>query len=154
VVKDSLLDYPLFGRILKDLNPITVTRRHPKEDFRQVLEKGTQEIERGLSVIVFPQSTRTPYFAPADFNSLGVKLARRAGVRVIPVALRTDFQSVGRIFRDFGHLDRKRPIHFKFGAPIPVEGNGRQAHERATEFITTQLREWGVEIRGGPGPGE
>lgn len=156
VVKESLTRYPLFGRIMRDLDPITVGRRNPREDLREVLEKGEKALRAGMSVILFPQSTRAPYFAPAAFNSMGVKLARRAGVPVIPVALRTDFQGVSRIrwMRDFGPLDRKKPIHFKFGPPLRVEGNGRETHEQVLAFLATQLREWGVEIRDGREAGE
>ncbi|MDI6775542.1 MAG: lysophospholipid acyltransferase family protein [Verrucomicrobiota bacterium] len=150
VVKESLTRYPLFGRIMRDLDPITVGRRTPREDLRAVLEKGTRSLQRGVSVILFPQSTRAAYFAPAEFNSLGAKLAKRAGAPLIPVALKTDFQGVGRIraIRDFGPLDRSKPIYFKFGPPLRVQGDGHETHEQVVAFIADQLREWGVEIRG------
>ncbi|MEW5802368.1 MAG: lysophospholipid acyltransferase family protein, partial [bacterium] len=40
VVKDVLLDYPVFGHLLRSTEPIAVTRKNPREDLKTVLEKG------------------------------------------------------------------------------------------------------------------
>jgi 1-acyl-sn-glycerol-3-phosphate acyltransferase len=150
VVKESLIRYPLFGRIMRELGPITVGRKSPRDDLKEVLEKGTAALGLGTSVVLFPQATRSTYFAPADFNSLGAKLAKRSGAPLIPVALKTDFQGVSRIraMRDLGPLDRSQTIHFAFGPPMPVQSNGREEHEKTVAFITERLRAWGTEIRG------
>jgi 1-acyl-sn-glycerol-3-phosphate acyltransferase len=95
--------------------------------------------------VIFPQSTRTVGFDPAAFNSLGVKLAARAGVRVLPVALQTNFQTNGGRIKDIGPLDRFQPVRFRFGEPMAVSGNGRDAHQACVRFITATLREWGVD---------
>ena len=103
VVKESLLTYPVFGRVMTALDPIAVTRRNPREDLKHVLKKGAEELGRGISVVLFPQSTRSVTFDPTTFNSLGVKLAGRAGVPIVPVALRTDFRGIGRTIRQDGN---------------------------------------------------
>ncbi|MCX8043932.1 MAG: 1-acyl-sn-glycerol-3-phosphate acyltransferase, partial [Desulfobacterota bacterium] len=95
VVKEQLFNVPLFGLYLK--NCIGVTRKHPAEDFRQVMTRGADKIQAGNSVIVFPQATRSPTFQPEKFNTLGVKLAKRCGVPVIPLALKTDFWGTGKL---------------------------------------------------------
>ncbi len=146
VVKESLLSYPLFGRVLKAVQPISVTRRDPREDLKEVLAQGEACLRSGRSVVIFPQATRALEFDPAKFNSLGVKLARKAGVQVVPVALQTDFQGIGEWIRDFGPLQRKNPIRFKVGVPLTVEGNGREAQQRVVEFISETLRSWGVKV--------
>lgn len=140
VIKQQLLDVPLFGAYLSDC--ITVSRTSPAEDFKQVMHKGTATIARGASVLIFPQATRTPDLEPDNFNTLGVKLARKAGVPVIPIALRTDFWGVGRLVKDFGPLHPTRTIHFEFGPPLPVTGNGKAEHEHIVRFITDRLAQW------------
>jgi len=40
IVKQNLLEYPVFKHILSTRNPIAVTRKHPREDLKRVLEKG------------------------------------------------------------------------------------------------------------------
>jgi 1-acyl-sn-glycerol-3-phosphate acyltransferase len=144
VVKETLLKFPIFGPVLKTaLNPIPVGRDNPREDLQFVLQEGVKRLQKGVSIIVFPQSTRTVEFVAEKFNSLGVKLARRADVWVMPVALKTDFWGNGRSFwRDFGPINREQPIHIAFGEPFPVTGSGKEAHERVVAFIQYHLEKW------------
>ncbi|MCA9985629.1 MAG: 1-acyl-sn-glycerol-3-phosphate acyltransferase [Anaerolineales bacterium] len=142
VVKASLLDYPVFGRFLTATDPIPLERDNPREDLQKVLQEGAARIERGLSLIIFPQSTRREDCDPESFNSLAVKLARKAGVRIVPVAVKTDFWGNGKLIRDFGPLRRDRPIHMRFGAPVTVTGNGREAHKEIVDYITSTFAGW------------
>ncbi|MCS7203821.1 MAG: 1-acyl-sn-glycerol-3-phosphate acyltransferase [Thermodesulfovibrio sp.] len=139
VVKDSLLRYPFFNEILKTLKPIAVTRRNPKEDYKVVMQEGVKRIKDGVSVVVFPQATREIIFNPDKFNTLGVKLAQKADVQLIPIALRTDAWAVGKIFKDFGRIDPTKPICFFIGRPIKIEGKGIKEHLQIIDFIRQSL---------------
>jgi 1-acyl-sn-glycerol-3-phosphate acyltransferase len=89
-------------------------------------------------------------FDVRNFNTLGVKLARKSGVPVVPIALKTDFHGAGRWLKDIGPIFPDRPIYFKFGNPIPIVGNGMAAHRSVVEFITQNLASWGVGVRTHP----
>ena len=143
IVKDSLLTYPVFGHVMRSRDPIAVSRANPREDLKAVLEGGKERLARGVSLIIFPQTTRTPHFDPAEFNTLGVKLARRAGVPVVPVALLTDAWGTGKRFKDFGKIDPSKAVHLAFGEPLWVEGRGEAEHEAIISFIQGKLKEWG-----------
>lgn len=140
VVKKSLLKYPFFGKILATLKPIPVTRKNPKEDYKVVIEEGLKRLKEGISVIVFPQATREIVFDPSRFNTLGVKLARKAGVYAVAIALRTDAWGVGKVIKDFGRIDPKKPICFFIGKPIYIEDKGVKEHLQIIEFIEDSLR--------------
>jgi 1-acyl-sn-glycerol-3-phosphate acyltransferase len=148
VVKKSLVDYPVFGPVMRSRDPITVGRANPREDYAAVLEGGARRLEEGRSLIIFPQTTRSALFDPAQFNSMGVKLARRAGVPVVPVALKTDAWENGRRLKDFGKVVPSRPVHIRFGEPMAVSGTGAEQHARVVEFITASLAEWGAGAAG------
>lgn len=145
VVKPSLLKYPFFKHVLASRDPIVVGRANPREDLIRVLEGGTERLASGRSIIVFPQSTRSVTFDPAHCNSIGVKLAKRAAVPIIPVALKTDAWSGGRLIKDFGPIYPSRTIHFRFGEPLVVEGAGKAEHTRICAFISAALEEWAKE---------
>ena len=147
VIKQSLLDYPVFGPIMRAVPYIAVGRAEPRQDLRAVLEQGAAWLRRGTAVMVFPQATRHAWFEPGRFNTLGVKLAARAGALVVPVALCTDFLAPGRMFKDFGTVHPDRPIRIAFGPPQTVEGNGRAAQAATVAFIEAAMRDWGVPIR-------
>ena len=106
------------------------------------LQAEAYSIEDGYSTLVFPQKTRTVNFSPDEFNSVGVKLAKKANVPLVPIALKTDFWKNGKIIKDFGNIDRSKKIFFRFGEPIHVTGNGKEDHEKIVQFIVAQLAEW------------
>ena len=144
VVKKSLVEYPVFRHIMRSRDPITVGRENPREDLKAVLDGGTERLKAGTSIIIFPQTTRATLFDPSSFNSIGVKLARKAGVPVVPIAIRSDAWGNGRLLKDFGKIDPSKPVRFSFGKPIRIEGRGDEEHREVLGFIQGKLREWGV----------
>lgn len=142
VIKESLLTYPVFRHVMRSRNPVAVTRTNPRQDLKTVLEEGAKRLEEGTSIIVFPQTTRTTAFDPAEMTSIGVKLAKKAGVRIVPLALRTDAWMNGKYLKDLGRINVRRKVHFAFGPALRVEGKGNEAQYRITEFITAQLTGW------------
>jgi len=143
IVKRSLMTMPFFGPIMRARDPVTVGRDNPREDMVTVMTQGVRKLQSGTSLIVFPEATRQKRFKPDQFNSLGVKLARRAGVQAMPIAVKTDFWRPGGPIKDLGRLDRSQPIHIEFGEAMTVEGNGREQHGAVVEFIRSRLVTWG-----------
>jgi 1-acyl-sn-glycerol-3-phosphate acyltransferase len=142
VAKKSLTKYPLFGTALMACDPIIVGRDNPREDLR-IMTAGTHDrLSRGISVVVFPQTTRTKVFAPEHFNSIGAKLAKREGVPLVPLALKTDLWGNGRWMKDIGRIDPKLDVRFRFGEPIDAAADDREAHRKTVEFIEATLEEW------------
>lgn len=147
VVKESLVKHPLFGDVMRSRNPIVVGRTDPRKDLEAVMNGGMELLSKGISIIIFPQSTRSLAFKPEEFNSLGVKLAKKAGVKVVPIAIKTDFWGNGKWIKELGPLDSKKPIHFKFGEPFSITGNGKEENQRIIEFIQSNLEIWNAELR-------
>jgi 1-acyl-sn-glycerol-3-phosphate acyltransferase len=142
VVKESLVNHPLFGPVMRARRPIAVKRANPREDFQTVMARGRELLARGISIIIFPQSTRSAAFLPEAFNSLGIKLAKAAGVQIMPVAVKTDFWENSKYLKDLGTINRNRPIHMVFGRPFPIQGTGKEEHQQVIDFIASHLREW------------
>lgn len=142
VVKESLINIPVFGTVMRSRNPIVVSRTNSKQDLINVISQGKNKLENGISVIIFPEGTRQVEFNPEKLNSLGIKLAKEAGCQVIPVAIKTDFWRNGKLIKDIGPLKRKEPICMTFGVPISITGNGKAEHKQVIEFITEKVNEF------------
>ncbi len=142
VVKQSLVEYPVFKYVMRSRNPITVGRSNPRDDLRTVLEGGAERLKAGISIILFPQTTRTPLFIQEQFNTIGIKLAKRAEVPVVPIALKTDAWGNGRLLKDFGRIDPAKTVHFAFGKPLLIKDRGNEEHEQVVDFIKRKLEEW------------
>lgn len=142
VVKQSLVDYPVFKHIMRSRNPITVGRTNARDDLRAVLEGGVERLKAGSSIIIFPQTTRSRVFDPEAFNTIGIKLAKKAGVPVVPIALKTDAWGNGKFLKDYGKIDASKKVYFAFGKPMMIKDRGAEEHAEIIEFIRTKLREW------------
>ena len=142
VIKQSLLTVPFFRDIMRSLGAIPVGRENPRDDLRAVLGDGKKVLESGRSIIIFPQWTRSETFDAAKFNSIGIKLAKSAGVRVLPFALKTDFLGNGKYLRDMGPVRPKRGVYFEFAPARAVEGNGQVLQQEIIGFIQSRLASW------------
>ena len=148
VIKEDLLSYPVFQHVMRSRNPIAVSRTNPRQDLKVVLTEGQERLQKGISVIVFPQTTRSHLFSSEQMSSIGVKLAKKADVPVIPLALKTDCWQNGRWIKDFGRLDVAKTAHFAFGRPIAkVLGKGDEEQALVNAFIAGELQNWESETK-------
>jgi 1-acyl-sn-glycerol-3-phosphate acyltransferase len=146
VVKEKLMGGFFWGPIMRSRDPIVVSRTDPRADLEVVLREGQARLAAGISVIVFPQGTRTESWKREGFNSLGVKLASKAGVRIMPVALKTDYWGSSGLFRGFGPVHRDREVHIEFGESLEVSGRGKAEQELCLDFVESRLKKWGASI--------
>lgn len=142
VVKEDLTTHALFGPVMRARNPVTVGRSNSREDLMSVITQGKELLESGTSIVLFPQGSRKDIFTPKEFNSLGVKLAKSANVKIVPIAIKTDFWGNGKIIKDFGPIRRKRKIYISIEKPIVISGNGKSENDQAIEFIGSKLKSW------------
>ena len=142
IIKQDLLEYPIFKHIMRARDPIVVSRTNPRQDLKAVMEGGVERLKNGISIIVFPQTTRMPSIDPAQFNTIGIKLAKKADVPIVPLALLSDAWGTGKYLKDLGKLDPSKSVHFSFGEPMRVQGRGTDEHEAIIHFIESKLEEW------------
>ncbi|MGF1449889.1 MAG: lysophospholipid acyltransferase family protein [Opitutales bacterium] len=144
VIKQQLMEMPVFKHIMTWTDPIVVSRNDPRADLKAVLDGGRERLVRGISVIVFPQTTRATTLEPERFSSIGHKLARRAGAPIIPLALKTDAWGLGKVLKDWGPIDPKKPIRLEFGPAFEATGD-KAEHQRVIDFIQSRLERWQAE---------
>jgi 1-acyl-sn-glycerol-3-phosphate acyltransferase len=142
VVKESLVVHPIFGPVMRSRDPIVLARKNPREDLVKVLKEGVEKLRSGKSIILFPEGSRKTEFNPDNFNSLGVKLAKEAGVPVIPVAINAGFWGLGKVIKDVGPINRKDPVCITFGEPINISGNGKAEHKQIIDFIGDNIKKF------------
>ncbi len=142
VVKQSLIDYPVFKYVMRSRDPITVGRTNPRDDLKAVLEGGAERLKAVRSIVIFPQTTRAEGFDPKLFNTIGIKLEKRAGVPIVPIALKTDAWGNGRFLKDFGKIDPSKKVFFAFGKPLMVKDRGDEENAEVIEFINSKLKAW------------
>jgi len=146
ILKKSLADIPIVGPTARAVGCIPVTRKNAREDLVTVLEVGALRLREGHSVVIFPQGTRQAVFEARRFNSLGAKLAERAGVPLVAIAAQTDFMQTGKLIKDFGPIDPSRPVRFECSPLFRPELGAKKMHEQSVQFIASKLSEWGLPV--------
>ncbi len=86
VLKRELLWIPIFGWGLKVVGSIAIDRKGGKKALMQVIKQGTERLQRGLWVVIFPEGTRIAPGSKGNYSIGGAMLAARSGYPVVPVA--------------------------------------------------------------------
>jgi 1-acyl-sn-glycerol-3-phosphate acyltransferase len=144
VAKQELASIPIFGRAWRACGHVSVDRSDRAAAIES-LEAASRRIrDGGLSIVMFPEGTRSPTGELQRFKKGAFVLAIKAGVPVVPVAV------IGSrpIMPKGSYRIRKGEIHIRVGEPIPVDG---LSHEDR-DSLTIRARESVAALRGGEGP--
>ena len=142
IVKRGIVEYPVFKHLMIARDPVVVDRKNPREDLKVVLDEGSRILASGRSIIVFPQTTRAVNFEPEHFNTIGIKLAKRANTPVIPIAIKSDAWGIGSIVKEFGRIDPTKKVHMAFGPPLHLTNRGGEEHRQIVAFIQQHVERW------------
>ncbi|MBL4766119.1 MAG: 1-acyl-sn-glycerol-3-phosphate acyltransferase, partial [Rhodobacteraceae bacterium] len=107
-----------------------IDRKAGKKAVAQIVEQGTDRLQRGISVVVFPEGTRTPPGSHRRYRLGGAVLAKESGFRVIPVAY-----NAGQFWARRGFAKHPGEVVMRIGAPIEVA-------EKSAEQIIAEVEEW------------
>jgi 1-acyl-sn-glycerol-3-phosphate acyltransferase len=116
IIRDELLDLPYFGEYLQLAGHIAVEPELPRAAFRALLREVPTVLERGDSLVVFPQGTLLGIetkFQPGAFQ-----LADRFGLSVLPVALSGSHQIWDYPFDRT--LNRGQSLRLEVLDPVPA----------------------------------
>lgn len=130
VAKQELMRVPFFGWGLALVLPIAIDRKAGKKAVTQIVEQGTERLRRGISVVVFPEGTRTPAGSRRRYRLGGAILAKESGYRVIPVA-----HNAGQFWGRRGFTKHPGEIVVRIGKPIEV-------NNLSAEQIIAEVEEW------------
>jgi len=122
VAKGEVADMPFFGTMADRSGQFMFDRSNPQARVRQA-EEVKAALERGESVVIYPEGTFTPATGIRPFQLGAFKAAADAQRPVCPVAIR----GARHILRDKTYLPRRGAVRVTFGplvAPNPDGGDG------------------------------
>jgi 1-acyl-sn-glycerol-3-phosphate acyltransferase len=130
VYKRSLSLIPLVGWSIWLGGHVPIDRSHPFRA-RRSLETAARRIQKGTSVVVFPEGTRSPDTTVRPFKRGSFALAIEAGVPVVPVVLAGVKRVVphGLTTLRPGRIDVELLPPVSPGLPADAEAFARQVHD-------------------------
>lgn len=131
VLKQELLAIPFFGYALRKTGQIAIDRKAGKKALRQLIEDGNAALAQGMTLVIFPEGTRTPFGEPnPTYHAGAAMLADKTGASIYPVAHNAGFFWPRRSF-----LIRPGVVQLSIGPAIAPQG-------RKTSEINERLRAW------------
>jgi 1-acyl-sn-glycerol-3-phosphate acyltransferase len=131
ILKRELLWIPFFGWGLKQLDPIAINRSAGAKALRTMVQQAKERISRGLSIIVFPEGTRTLPGVRGEYKSGAAYLARALNVPIVPVT-----HNAGYLWAKNDWYRYPGIITIKIGEPLNPE------EYSSTHTLTHALETW------------
>jgi 1-acyl-sn-glycerol-3-phosphate acyltransferase len=118
LAKKSLFDIPFFGWGIKALGYVPVEREDPKEGLKSLLAC-VDRLKEGVSLVVFPEGTRSKTGELLPFKAAGFLIPIKAGVPVCPVSIWGTFRILPKGSLWFNL--KKREVWVSIGPVIEVK---------------------------------
>ena len=137
VFKNELLWIPFFGWGLAAMKPIAIKRGAGKIAVRQLVNGGIKRLREGISVVIFPEGTRTKPTGPGRYRIGGAVLAAESSYPIIPVA-----HHAGEFWPRKGFVKKPGEVTVRIGSPIDTHGKTADVIlEEAKAWIEAQMPE-------------
>jgi 1-acyl-sn-glycerol-3-phosphate acyltransferase len=153
LAKKSLLWFPIFGWVLYFSGHILIDRQSAQSALRS-LKKAPSLLMKGISIIVFPEGTRSPDGEVKEFKRGAFLLAQYSKFPVVPISISGTYDMLPRQGWHFW----PGTIYMRMGEPIPTRDLSHRELEdlmgRVREKIIKNLkkgsaeRDWSEEERG------
>ncbi len=116
VSKKEVFKTPFFGPMLLVHGDIPIERGNASAAMAKVIRDGKLWINRGVSIAIFPEGTRSKSGDINRFKAGAFTLAKEAGVEILPVVMNGTRDSLKGWKMNWGHT-----IGFRVLKPISVE---------------------------------
>jgi 1-acyl-sn-glycerol-3-phosphate acyltransferase len=124
IFKKILYWVPFLGWFIWRTKMVPVDRKNPSQAYGS-LSAGVQRIRDGVSIIAYPEGTRSTDGEILKFKRGPFVLARNAGVPVVPIAI----EGTGDVLPRSTFKIRPGKVRFKIGEPIETTEFGASNHE-------------------------
>ena len=133
VLKRELLWLPVFGWSLALLKPIIINRGEKLNAIKKVIKQGADRLEKGISIVIYPEGTRQPYKKLGVYQNGGSAIAKKTGYSIVPV-----YHNAGKIWPKGSFIKKPGVITVVIGEVIS------QSNLKPSE-VTENIRQWTLE---------
>lgn len=136
VIKRELLWIPFFGWAFTLLRPIAINRRETRNALQTLINVGTERLDAGVWIVLFPEGTRTDVGEVTKFQIGGAALAAASGRPLVVVA-----HNAGNYWPAHAFIKHPGTISVHIAPPIDTRGkNRREINELARAAMMEQRR--------------
>jgi len=130
LAKAELFKIPIFGRGMRGCGYISIDRSNRKLAF-QSLAEAAQKIRNGVSVLIFPEGTRSWDGEIQAFKKGGFVLSVDAGVPIVPIII----TGTGAVMPKGRMLIRRQAVGMQILAPIATSDYTRKTKDELMGIV-------------------
>lgn len=145
IVKKELFRIPFFGWHLASAGYICLKRGDP-ESGRVCLAKAREWLRRGVSVVFFPEGTRSPDGLIHEFKPGAFKLALEEKADFLPLVVAGTREAIPKYS---WRIEKRASLFLKVLEPISTEGKGIQDLESIREIVRENIMREFDALKGG-----
>lgn len=135
VSKDDLAKIPIYGPWIHRVRSVFITRNDPRASLKAI-DEGIQLIEKGFSLMIFPEGTRSKGPEMGEFKRGAFKLAVKPGVPIVPVSVNGSY----KMFEETGVL-RGADIGVMIHPPVETKGISRPEEKKMCLEVEQTVRD-------------
>ncbi len=144
VTKREVMKTPFFGQLIFMHGDIMINRGRAAQAMEQMLREGKMWLDRGVSVTVFPEGTRSKTGEMGRFKVGGFMMAKELGATILPVVM----DGTNRVVKPKSFLFNWRDrVTVQVMEPIPAEEVRSTDTRELMEKVEKQIREELAAIR-------
>ena len=144
VSKEEVFRIPYIGPLLIAHGDIPIQRGNPRESMNKVVRDGKMWIERGASIAIFPEGTRSKDGEIHRFKAGAFVLAKDANVEILPVVL----DGTRNIFKPKSYwFNWRNVLTVKVLPPIPTEKVAEMEASELAQMVQEQMTSALADIR-------
>lgn len=125
LAKAELFRIPLFGRAMRGAGYISIDRFNRSSAFASI-DEAAAKIQQGVSVMIFPEGTRSRDGSLLPFKKGGFVLAVDSGVPIVPLVI----QGTQTIMPKGSRLVHPNPVKLMIRTPIETGAYTRETKEQ------------------------
>lgn len=112
VAKKEMVKLPIFGFLMKQRQCVFMDRENVRESIKSINE-AIDNLKQGFSIAIFPEGTRSKGSEMGEFKVGSLRIALKAGVKVIPVSLSGSY----KLMEETGKITPAK-VSIHYGKPI------------------------------------
>lgn len=133
--KEETKKIPIISKWFDAMGCIYLAREDMKKSLEAIL-KGIEELKQGQSIVIFPEGTRSKSEEMASFKAGSFKLATKANVPIVPIAM----QNTHKILEEKGRI-QKATVYINVGKPIDVPNLSKEELKQLPQRVEGEVRQ-------------
>ncbi|MDR2645730.1 MAG: 1-acyl-sn-glycerol-3-phosphate acyltransferase [Holosporaceae bacterium] len=135
VLKEELLNIPLFGALSRKAGTISIDRNKGAESLKNAISQVTEAVVRGHPVIIFPEGTRMAYGEYAPLKRGIALFYKKTNCRVVPV-----IHNAGNFWPRRKFVKKQGTIVVKFLNPIIPGLTDNEFMNRLNNVFSSEIK--------------